>query len=144
MKRAALVLATLLASQAHATQPTHIGLHIGSHHLTRAPAYVGEWNDANPGVYARWASGFTLGTLLNSERRQSTYAGFTLEGNTLAGYTPAVTVGLITGYTKPVGPLLALSVSRPITDSFSARLSWLPKARVDGSHALHLSIEWRL
>lgn len=138
------IAAALLASHATAQTPEVIGLHIASHHLSTAPAYVGEWNDNNPGVYARWSNGFTAGTLRNSERRQSAYVGWTFEHPLTRGVTAAITVGGITGYSDPVSPLVAVSASTSLTDRLAARVSWLPKARYDGSHAFHLSVEWSL
>lgn len=134
----------VLAGQAFAAQPEIVGVHIGSHHLNPAPAHVGQWKNANPGVYARWANGFTVGTLRNSERRQSVYAGWTIEGPRAWTIRPSATVGVITGYAAGPFPLAAIGIATSVTDRASVRVSWLPKAGDHGSHALHLSMEWSL
>ena len=158
LKRAAMLMAavawgllvfTAVASPAHAQTtsaearhplaPAAIGLHIGSHHFDARQ--TGTWNDANPGIYARWTTGLVVGTLRNSERRQSVYAGWTWETPRWHGLGADVTVGGITGYARDVSPLLALSCSFKAGNT-TARLSYLPKAHPKASAALHLSTEW--
>jgi len=134
-------LALLLATSAQAITPEVVGLHIGSHHFTPAPKHIGTWNDNNPGVYARWSNGVTVGTLRNSERRQSVYVGKVFETPRWHSLGADVTVGGITGYARAVSPLLALSGSRKAGNT-TARLSYLPKAHPKASAALHLSTEW--
>lgn len=132
----------LLATEARAEKPEVIGVHLGTWHSKPAPKRVGEWSDFNPGIYARWSNGFTAGTLRNSERRQSVYAGWTWEGPRHWTVRPALTVGAITGYTSDVSPLAALSAAAQITRRTAARLAWLPKAEDGGAHGIHLSLEW--
>jgi len=135
-------LALLLATSAQAITPEVVGLHIGSHHFTPAPKHIGTWNDNNPGVYARWSNGVTTGTLRNSERRQSVYLAMTWETPRWHGLSAAITAGGITGYAKPVSPLLAASGSLALTDNTAVRLTLLPKAHPKASAAAHLSVEW--
>jgi hypothetical protein len=127
------------AEDRHPLAPSAIGLHIGSHHLEARQ--TGTWNDINPGIYARWSSGLVMGTLRNSERRQSVYAGWTWETPRWHGLGADVTVGGITGYARTVSPLLALSGSLKAGNT-TARISYLPKAHPKASAALHLSTEW--
>jgi len=102
MKRTALLIAAaLLSTAASAAQPaspllpTTVGLHLVSHHLGGDGA---KWNNQNHGVYARWADGFTLGTLRNSLNRQGTYAGWTWQHTPASA--PRVTLGLTAGITS--------------------------------------------
>ena len=141
--------ALLLSFSAQAAEPrsawapTHVGLHIGSHHLSAAPTGSPAWNDRNPGVYARWASGLVVGTLYNSERRQSAYAAYMLESPRWHGLSVAVMAGAITGYAKPIQPLAAVSAALDLADHATVRLSYLPKSHPKSSAVLHLSAEWR-
>lgn len=88
-----------LSSLAHAEGPAVMGLHLGSKHLTAsdAPGSRG-WNETNPGVYARWANGVTVGAYQNSLFRTSVYAGWTWETGQRHGLSAAVTVGAVSGY----------------------------------------------
>jgi hypothetical protein len=139
-KLLAITLALSCSAAAAVELPSSVGLHIGSHH-TQARE-VGTWNDTNPGVFARWDSGLVVGTLRNSESRQSAYAGMTWETPRWHRLAADITVGGITGYGRPVSPLLVVGGSLAVTDSFSIRLSYLPKAAPKGSAAIHLSTEW--
>jgi hypothetical protein len=141
MKTALLAL-VLLSTVAHADslKPVAIGLHIGSHHFTERQ--TGSWNNSNPGVYARWENGLTVGTLYNSERRQSAYVAWTWESQQWNRLSVALTAGAITGYAKTVSPLLSVSGSFAITERASVRLSLMPKAHPAGSAVAHLSTEW--
>lgn len=121
--------------------PTTIGLHIGSKHS--APGF----NDANPGIYARWAdangSGFALGTYYNSERAQSVWAGYSFSRrmNTLP-ISAAITVGAVSGYkAAKITPLIVPSVAVHYGSS-AARLTFIPKVEKAGAAALHLSLEY--
>lgn len=139
--KAAVILAALLctAAQAEGLKPVAVGLHIGSHHFEARE--TGTWNDVNPGVYARWESGLVVGTLRNSERRQSVYVGKVFETPRWNGLGADMTVGGITGYARDVSPLLAIGGSLKVSKT-TARLSYLPKAHPKASDAVHLSMEW--
>lgn len=141
MKSAALLLA-LVASCAGAEgiTPSAVGLHIGSHHFQDREA--GTWNNRNPGMYARWDSGLVVGTLRNSERRQSVYVAKAWQTDRWHGIALDLTAGGITGYERTVSPLLSVGASIAITETVSIRLSVLPKAAPKGSAAIHLSTEW--
>ena len=139
--KAAAIIAALLCTAAHAEglKPVALGLHIGSRHFEARDS--GTWNDNNPGVYARWSNGLVVGTLRNSERRQSVYVGKVFETPRWHGLGADVTVGGITGYARDVSPLLALSGSLKFGQA-AARLSYLPKAHPAASAAVHFSTEW--
>ena len=140
-----LLVFTAVASSAHAqTTPAAIGLHLGSHHFSAAPAGHRGWNDSNPGVYARWSNGLTVGTLYNSERRQSAYAAYMLESSRWHGLSASVMAGAITGYTKPIKPLASASVALDLSSRATLRLSYLPRSHPKSSAVVHLSVEWRL
>jgi hypothetical protein len=115
--------------------PAVVGLHVATLHSSRG------WCDANPGLYARWSGGFTAGTYRNSECRPSAYAGWAwqTEGAVRAG----VLVGVVTGYkAHAVLPLLLPSVAFDLTQSTTARLTYIPKVQKRGAHALHFSLEF--
>jgi hypothetical protein len=138
--KAAAILAALLctAAQAEGLKPVAVGLHIGSHH-TEAREF-GTWNNRNAGLYARWESGLVVGTLRNSERRQSVYVGRVFQTERWHGLGADLTVGGITGYARDVSPLVALSGSLKVGKT-TARLSYLPKSHPKSSAAVHLSME---
>ena len=136
---AAAIAASCLTMQARAFEaPAMIGLHLATVHS------VSGFCNINPGAYAVWEGGFTVGAYRNSEcEKVSAYAGWTwqTEGRLRAG----VTAGLITGYRRaPVMPLLVPSVSFYISPSTTVRLSFLPKVEKGGANALHYSVEFPL
>lgn len=118
--------------------PTHLGLHIGSKHA--APGM----NDTNPGVYTRNAAGYAAGAYLNSHERLSVWAGrqFAAEAGPLQA---AVLVGAVTGYYRPITPMVVPSVAAT-AGQLTTRLSYIPRnpTKTHSSAAVHLSVEWRL
>lgn len=128
------------AAASFATSADTVGLHIGSQHY---PAK--DFNNFNPGAYYRWdsapvAGGIpVIGGYYNSERRASFYGGLHYQW----GYA-GVTIGAITGYSKPVLPLVAPSIMLPITDRVAARVVYLPKVEKRGAHVVHLMLEFKL
>lgn len=141
MNRAIFACLLGLCCTAHA-EVTAIGLHTVTYH-SRSPAH-GEWNNVNPGLYAKTDSGYVFGTLKNSEFKQSFYAGLIWETKKVHGLSGHLTAGAITGYAKPVQPLLSFGVSYAVTDCFAVQLNYLPKPPKTGSSAVHLSLEWSL
>ena len=127
MKRIATLLLLALAGWAQAGT---LGLHIGSQHY---PAK--DFNNANPGVYYISDQGWTVGTYYNSERKQSVYAGKSWDFGPFR-----LQAGLITGYSRPVLPLVAPSVSL----GAGFRLTVLPKVERGGSSVIHLTWETKL
>lgn len=159
-------------------KPTVIGAHLYSYHFdnkaydtvivdgnTTTTAHNSGYNNRNPGLYARWSNGVTVGTYYNSNKNQSYYVGktFTDDADRFS-----VTLGLVSGYTKveigkdPTGreqcsapgncimvegrkvilPMLVPSVRIGITDHLSARLALMATQTL--KPITHLSLEWRL
>lgn len=130
-KRGHKVLAALvLGLMGVAAQACTLGLHIGSQHY---PAQ--SYNNANPGAYYIASNGVTVGGYYNSERRPSFYAGYSWD------YGPfRLQVGGITGYYKPVLPMVAPSVAL----GYGFRVAVLPKVERGGSTVVHLMYEVKL
>jgi hypothetical protein len=143
MKTATLFLALLFAAlttHAQGLMPETIGLHLASKHSS----YKQDWNDANFGVYARWDNGITLGTLRNSERAQSYYAGWTGDWALAKRIDAGLTLGLITGYKRaPVLPMVVPSLRLAVTENLGLRTSYIFNPDKKGAHALHISAEWK-
>lgn len=141
MKLTIATLALLLATAAHADTlvPETVGLHLVSKHSS----YNTPWNDTNLGAYARWHNGITVGTLRNSERRQSYYAGWSKDWDVLPRVQAGLMLGLITGYEPSVLPMVVPSVRLAVTQNLGLRTSFIFNPRKTGAHALHLSAEWK-
>lgn len=124
------IAALLLLALAGWAQAGTLGLHIGSQHY---PAK--DFNNANPGVYYISDQCWTVGAYYNSERKQSVYAGKSWDFGPFR-----LQAGLITGYSRPVLPMLAPSVSL----GAGFRLTVLPKVERGGSSVIHLTWETKL
>lgn len=127
MKRIATLLLLALAGWAQAGT---LGLHIGSQHFPKQ-----DYNNFNPGAYYISDEGWTAGTYYNSERKQSVYAGKSWDFGPFR-----LQAGLITGYSSPVLPMVAPSVSL----GAGFRLTVLPKVERGGSSVIHLTWETKL
>lgn len=124
----AFVLLLLSASgQAHAGT---LGFHIASHHLPN-----NGFNNVNPGVYYIRDDGWTVGTYYNSERKQSVYAGYTWDWGWVR-----LQAGVITGYSRPVLPMVMPSFSL----SHGFRLYVIPRVERGGASVVHLTWEKRI
>jgi hypothetical protein len=136
------VLAFAFTPRANASEllPTTVGLHLVSHHFDAPAPGSPAWNNSNPGIYAKWSNGLTVGTLENSNRTNTTYVGWTFETPEVHRVSLALTAGLSTGYRQPF--MVAASAAVALTDQARARVTWLPKAHAKASNALHLSAEW--
>lgn len=126
-----------------------MGLHLGSIHVDPEPWLTRHGiNNANTGAYVRFDSGLTVGTYRNTMSQQSVYAGWTWQPDySLAvgsmRVSPAMTVGIVSGYTKGgVKPLATPSVllSAPQA-TWGARIAYMPKTKQTGSHVVHFMIE---
>ena len=133
------------AQSAQADTP-RLGMHIASAHL---PARSGQ-NDLNPGLYLKLQSGVTGGFFYNSLRRWSVYVGYTVE------YGPfALTVGVVSGYQKRIGPdgyvygvsnarlapMFSPSVALPFkVGNLTPRVSLIPGIG-NSSTVVHISLE---
>lgn len=121
-------------------KPDLIGLHIGTKHFSER-----RFNDRNPGLYAVWPGGFTLGTVTNSENSQSVYAAWTYQSEQWNRMSWGLTAGAITGYaSRPINPMLIPSLAFHPTERTAVRFSWLTKVSKQGANAVHLSLEWSL
>jgi len=139
----------LLSPKANAAEgwgPDVIGVHVGSYHLEKMDVTAGRpWNNANPGVYARWDN-VVVGTYYNSIRKQSVYAGYVYP---LVDHFDVV-VGAITGYNgpgysaKPIMPMVVPSMHFPISNGVEGRVHFLPKAAKGGANVIHFSLEFKL
>ena len=131
---AALALALGLAGKCSAQAV--IGLHVGSAHER------GGYNNANPGVYVRSESGWTVGGYLNSYKRGSAYVGKAWSTDRWHGLSAAIAVGGITGYPQnTVMPFAAPSVAWHAAGGTGARLAIIPRPNAKGSGVIHLMIE---
>lgn len=131
-----LTLALILASCSMSPVAAQtVGLHLASVHSKSG------YNNVNPGVYVN-LDGWTVGTYYNSERRQSYYAGYTLDRD-FGPVRASLTLGGITGYDG--GPLPLVVPSLAVRDALLGgywRVSYAAKVYKHGAHALHLSHEW--
>jgi hypothetical protein len=122
-----------LAAFAPAASAETWGLHIASKHI---PAK--RYNNSNPGAYYRSDENWTVGAYHNSLRRNSVYAGYTLEHGRFG-----VTMGGVTGYDHAVQPLFVPTVSLFTVQGVTARIAFIPRVEKRiGSHVLHLMLEF--
>jgi hypothetical protein len=132
--RKTIILAALISASVPALADVErIGVHLGTVHQ------VDGFNNVNPGVYAVWQGGATVGTYYNSERNQTAYIGWTWDRGPFA-----ITAAALTGYKRaPVVPGLIPSVRVPIGDRAAARVSFILAPEKQG-RAVHISMEWAL
>lgn len=106
------------------------GLHLATYHADRSAHY----NETNGGTYAQ-CDGWTAGHYRNSERKDSSYAGYTFSTTRLS-----LTVGLVSGYARGLTPMLIPSVR--LTKHWRvAILPPIPKASKDTS-GIHLMYDF--
>lgn len=98
---------------------------VGVHLLSLHPTEAGN-RAFTPGGYVKAESGLTFGGYYNSIGRCSLYAGWTFDA---LGGSLGLTVGGITGYGRPVTPLVAPSVRWALGDGQSVRLVVLPPVK---------------
>ena len=110
----------------HKAEAQTYGLHLISVHKPGA-----HMNTVTPGAYVLFDSGVTLGAYRNSESKFSTYAGYTM------GENWQLTLGAVTGYNRPLLPMLVPSYRF----QNGLRVSLIPNPF--GQSALHLSLELR-
>jgi len=89
---ACLATAGVLACTGAKADEVTVGLHLASVHI---PSYSYQ-NNFNPGFYARFDNGVTVGSYYNTLRRASIYAGWTTPEFAYV----SVTAGVVTGYQK--------------------------------------------
>lgn len=133
MKQTIAAIAAALCMVAPASAQDKYGLHLGSVHFPKD-----EFNNFNPGAYARWNNGLTVGGFYNSERRVSLYAGYTYEIGRFA-----VTMGAVTGYRRSkVLPMVIPTLRVGSIHGVDMRLAFIPKLEKGMSNALHLMLEF--
>lgn len=137
---------------AAAQAPDAIGMHIGSVHSNNYdPVAKRNWNNANPGLYAKWNVGndmgaYVVGSYYNSIRKQSVYAGYAYP--VLPNLD--VVVGVVSGYNGPgyrakaIMPMVVPSLHFPITDTISARFNLAIGVGKGSATALNFALEYRL
>lgn len=103
-------------------------------HLATASDHRG-YETITPGLYLRADSCLTLGAYRNSVGSRSLYAGCTLQSGPWA-----LTVGAVTGYGRPLAPLVVPSYRWAIGAHSSARIALIP-APPGGAAALHFAVE---
>lgn len=136
-----------------------VGLHLVSVHDSEG------MNNFNPGVYARFDNGVTVGAYRNSFRRNSVYLGYTLETSATDRFSLAMTIGGITGYQKRtwygvcrdgyvtkgldrcyeghgrfINPLFVPSAAYR-ADGYTIRVGLIPNASAKSIRAVHLMAE---
>lgn len=106
-----------------------VGLHLATYHFERKE----DFNEINPGAYVE-CDGWTAGHYRNSERSDSTYAGYTFHYGRFA-----ITTGVITGYKAGTMPMVipSVSVTKNVRIAF---LPPVPKATIN-TMGIHLMIE---
>lgn len=107
-----------------------VGLHLATYHADRSAGY----NETNGGTYVQ-CDGWTAGHYRNSERKDSTYAGYTV-----SNYRFALTLGLVSGYDRGLTPMLIPS-ARLTKHWRVAILPPIPKASRDTS-GIHLMYDF--
>jgi hypothetical protein len=68
-------------------------------HLVTAHSHSG-LNGVNPGIYARFDNGVTVGSYRNSFNRNSVYAAYTVETHVSPSISVALALGAVTGYQR--------------------------------------------
>lgn len=121
----------LLLATGETKAETTYGLHLGTYHADRQAGY----QEFNPGIYVVQDS-ITAGVYYNSEKKISTYVGYSFQYNNFS-----LTVGGVTGYGSGIRPMLVPSYKIPGT---SFRVAYLPQVpdSEKNTQALHLSMEF--
>jgi hypothetical protein len=111
-----------------------LGLHIGTWHTDPG------LNNTNPGIYAIAPSGLTGGIYRNSLSRPSVYAGYSFQSE---DRTFALLVGGVTGYSRPLMPMVIPSARVGMGQGFYGRVSALskPPGQNWGLAGVHFSVE---
>ncbi len=127
-----LILIGLLITSAQASDLI-VGAHIGSWHSD--PGY----NNKNPGLYIR-KDNIQIGSYKNSINKNTTYTGYVKDFDLFSGVSVGGMIGLGTGYSKTVVPMVVTSIK--LGDN--VRISYIPKVKARQlytPHVLHLSLE---
>jgi hypothetical protein len=132
MKRYAILALALVAGAAQADQNT-FGVHMGTYHSPNIDC----GNGKNPGVYYNHGNtSLTLGTYFNSCERQSYYIGWASPD----WHGLGVLAAGVTGYVRPVTPMIAPTFALSVDKSTSVRITGGSWQNMD---VYHVSIERR-
>lgn len=112
---------------------------VGFHTFTRHSE--AGFNNNNYGIFARRNS-WEVGAYNNSFRKTSVYGGYMLEASNFP-LKPAVLVGAVSGYWKPILPYAIFSVSWPISQDWAARVEYASNPWAKGNVSVtHLRFEY--
>ena len=129
------LLAVVLASCGAPAHAVSYGVHTVSIHSERNTG-VGAFNNINPGAYVRLDNGLTFGGYYNSERRVTTYAGFTHTLSKVGLPNASLSWLAVTGYGGvKFGPVPSYLVTPHL------RIGFVPKTQKGGAHVLNLMYE---
>lgn len=115
---------------------TIIGLHLGTKHFSADK----QWNDFNPGAYAKLSNGFTAGVFKNSESNTSYYVGATISKPVSTSLEVSATIGVMQGYNRGTMLFALPSVAYKFSD-YALRIGYVPKIDKQGAAGLHLMLE---
>jgi len=136
-------------------KPELVGVHLYTFHSNAhiSKDYV-EVNNVNPGLYARWSNGLTIGFYKNSEwnfsHNYSGYVAKTWERDLIGDLKGALTVGVVSGYSTGRTDLLPMVV--PSISYDRVRASFVPGLGCKGNKqnpeycmpaGIHISVEHR-
>jgi len=115
-----------------------VGLHLASAHIDPAPWLQERGiNNINPGVELEFTSGATFGAYRNTLNGTSLYAGYTHHFPAMLRVHPVIQVGAVTYEGRPYAAALA-GLQFPLTNTWDARIVYVPKIDITGAHVLHL------
>lgn len=130
----ALIISLFLINPAIASD-TVVGVHIGSWHSEKG------YNNKNPGVFVR-KNNIQTGIYKNSVDKTTAYVGLTKDVQVVKNLSVGGMVGVGTGYSKSVVPMLVTSVK--IGDN--VRISYIPEIKTKKfytPHVVHASVEFK-
>jgi hypothetical protein len=138
MKHSIVIATVILGLLSPAMAETVVGLHIGTKHFDTDK----QWNDVNPGVYAKFNNGFTAGVFKNSESKTAYYLGTTVSKSVSQQLEFSATMGVMRGYSQGTMLFVLPSVAYKF-DDYALRLGYVPKINKQGASGLHLMFEQR-
>jgi len=112
-----------------------IGLHLASMHSR--PGF----ENINPGIYAINRCGWMAGAYRNSFDQPSLYVARLIDPPRAVWF---VSAGLITGYDRPLTPVIAVGAKARLTPNLTLRLTFVPEVgNLNNAAVAHLSLERR-
>lgn len=125
---------TVAMAQEPICEKASVGLHLGSYHMNTKVKF----NNFNPGVYAT-CNDWVAGAYFNSEENWSAYAGKNFSYHIAGPISAEATVGIITGYGKPL-PMVLPGAKWQIDKEYSARAVFVPGI-FRAPNTLHFTVE---